>query len=310
EQRVYVYSANGVSPAERFDSIEMAGAGHIVNGSAIKNVTVENLCIKYGGEHGISLRAGVSALNNIGIRNCEVGFIGGSVQNGSETRYGNGIEVWKSCDGVTIENNWVYECYDAGITHQGSASPVQQNITIQNNLVEYCAYSIEYWVRQSEDGGYDSYTAGGQLKNISYTGNMLRFAGYGHFKPGWRYGEGHHDPAESRYHKDWDPYFWGSNAVAVAHITSWPYDYNCDNFVISDNIMDTSYGSIFYGYNLNDGSLNASIQDNTYVYLESSTAHISNTQNSIKTYVTPADADDFADLMWEYDDNPTCFYVQ
>ncbi len=311
EQRVYVYSATGVSPAERFDSIEMAGSGHIVNGSGIKNVTVENLCIKYGGEHGISLKAGTSALSNIVIRNCEVGFIGGSVQKDTETRYGNGIEIWKSCDGVTIENNWVYECYDAGITHQGTASPTQQNITIKDNLVEYCAYSIEYWVRQSDDGGYETYTAGGQMKNISYTGNMLRFAGYGHFKPGWRNGDGHFDPSTLNYHKDWDPYFWGSNATAIAHITSWPYDYNCDNFVIENNIMDTSYGSIFYGYNLNDGSLNAAFNGNTYVYLVSDTARISNEANSISSYVVPEDAEDFEFIMeMDYDYDAVCYYVQ
>jgi hypothetical protein len=33
-----------------------------------------------------------------------------------DTRFGNGIEIFGACDGFTAENNYVYQCYDTGIT--------------------------------------------------------------------------------------------------------------------------------------------------------------------------------------------------
>jgi hypothetical protein len=53
-------------------------------------------------------------------------------------RYGNGFEVVDGCCDILVENNWVYQCYDAGITHQSSFQPgcVQENIVFRGNLIE------------------------------------------------------------------------------------------------------------------------------------------------------------------------------
>ena len=104
------------------------------------------------------------------MRGCEIGYIGGSMLN-ETVRYGNGIEFVDNADIITVTGNWIYQCYDAGITHQSSyADGCKQNaIRFCDNLVEYCVYSIEYYVSQEN----------GRITDTVYQNNILRFAGYG-----------------------------------------------------------------------------------------------------------------------------------
>ena len=69
-------------------------------------------------------------------------------------RYGNAVEVG-SCDGYTITNCYVYQIYDAGVTHQADAVSrfngkekvlYQKGIRYVGNVFEKCNYSIEYFL--------------------------------------------------------------------------------------------------------------------------------------------------------------------
>ncbi len=174
---LYFRCDNG-NPGEVFDSIEFNTKGNII--SANNNVTVDNLCIMYGGSHGI----GMGTVKNVKFTNLEVGWIGGSIQSynansttdGRATRFGNGIEVYGGCDGYTIDNCYVYQCYDAGVTHQLSGSATgdyrEDNVTYSNNVITECVYSIEYFL-----GLNGAYVREG--KNILFEGNLLRRAGFG-----------------------------------------------------------------------------------------------------------------------------------
>lgn len=207
--KLYLYYSKG-NPAENYADIEICDNRHIMSGAKdTSNVTIENLCLRYTGGHGIMF---ITGSKNIRIRGCEIGYVGGSLMNyyGTQVRYGNGIEIVDNCNNIIVENNWIYQCYDAGITHQ-SSNPngcSQSGVTINDNLVEYCCYNIEYYVD----------TLNGKMKNICYENNILRFAGY-QFERENRIG--------------------GTDGMA-SNICNYCRQMNSSEFYIRNNVLDTS----------------------------------------------------------------------
>lgn len=207
EEAIYLHLESG-NPGDEFEDIEVCYNEHIMWGNKqyTKDILIENLCLKYTGAHGICFCHGSE---NITVRNCEIGFIGGSMMN-EEVRYGNGFEVVDGCTNILVENNWVYQCYDAGITHQSSFQPgcIQKNIVFRGNLIEYCNYSIEYYVSNEH----------GIIEDTVYENNILRYAGFG-------FG------SENRI---------GSDTSVLSHICCYSRMMPSKNFVIRNNVLDTS----------------------------------------------------------------------
>lgn len=169
---LYVYSAT--NPGERFWSIEFSVKHHLVNISC-DDVTIDNICFKYTGAHGVS---GINP-KNLTVQNCEFGWIGGSLQTATPkscVRYGNAVQIWLSCDGFYVKNNYIYQCYDTGITPQGTVSQqpdvVEKNIEVENNVVEYCNYGLEFFVSASQ-GNYSHF------ENVTISKNHFWYSGYG-----------------------------------------------------------------------------------------------------------------------------------
>ena len=165
--RVYLYLDK--DPSKSFTSIEIGADNRILlMDSGAKDITIENLTIKYTGAHAIR----GSNCSHITVRNCEIGYVGGSILSGygnGSTRYGNGIEFMSDSQNVLIENCWLYQIYDSGVTHQGDGNFQINNFVVKDCLIEYCGMgSIEYW-----------HTKGAVMGDILYTGNLLRYAGYG-----------------------------------------------------------------------------------------------------------------------------------
>lgn len=227
---VYVYLSKG-NPATVHEDIEICDTVHVMMGDQnLSNVTIENLTIKYGAAHGISFTKNT---NNVTIRGCEIGYIGGGIPGGSSgARYGNGVEFWLDCSNIVVEDCWVYQCYDAGLTHQSSSDAIQKDIIFRRNLVEYCQYNLEFFNQE------------GMTTNVTYTDNILRFAGYGVFDPKDRL---------------------GSNSSACSNICLWWRLNPCRDFIIKDNIMDTSYGYMIAGWYLNEAGRGATVAGNTYI---------------------------------------------
>ena len=195
------------NPGKIYDSIEVAHRGSIIRVNS--NCTIDNIKLLYTGGHGI----GMGTVNNVKYTNLEIGWIGGCVQlvnsNGSLTRYGNGIEVYGGCNGYTVENCYIYQCYDAGVTHQysgGGTNPVtEENVYFTNNVIDKCIYNIEYFM-----GKADSADVKRVMKNINYKNNLLARSGFG----------------------------WGASPTRSASIKGWEMSYNESyGFVIENNIF-------------------------------------------------------------------------
>lgn len=206
-KRVYFYSVK--APCERWYSIEIGGLTHIfLINPGVNDITIENLTIKYGGAMAI---LALNDTKKMTVRNCEIGWIGGCFLHNygdGTVRYGNGIEIWNGCDGVLVEDCWIYQIYDSGLSHQGNGSFIEKNIIFRRNLIEYTSFaSIEYWANDANKNS---------MENICYEDNILRFAGYG----------------------------WGDierpDTVAYHILSTGKMDHKCMNFKIINNILDTS----------------------------------------------------------------------
>ena len=208
------------NPGAVFDSIELLARRHLVVVGENADVRIDNLCLKYTGEHAVA--AGGRCVKGLHVTHCEIGWIGGSIQHylgtdpnypeggrGTVTRYGNGVEIYGGCDDYEVSDCWVYQAYDAGITHQVSTFGREysmKHVLYRDNLVENCVYSIEYFLEKTEPG--DS-----RMSDIEICGNMLRFSGYG-----W---------GNQRHNKD-----------TPAHIKGWSYENTAENYRIHDNLFD------------------------------------------------------------------------
>lgn len=149
----YLYLYSKENPGKRFKSIEFNVRKHGIAVGGANDVHVDNLCIKYVGSHGI----GAGTVNGLRVTNCEFGWIGGSIQSERifgrkwATRYGNAVEIYGGCEGFTVENCYVYQVYDAGLTQQINVGKLeelrdQKGVRYSRNVIENCNYSIEYFL--------------------------------------------------------------------------------------------------------------------------------------------------------------------
>ena len=209
------------NPALVFNSIEALPRRHMFRVGGCNGVTIDNLCLKYIGTHAIS--AGGSCIESLHVSNCEIGWIGGAIQHyfgtdpnypqgrrGTVTRFGNGVEIYGGCRDYRVENCYIYQCYDAGITHQVTTRGktfTMSDIMYCGNLVENCVYSIEYFLEKTM-GDTESIMDGCEMRD-----NFLRLSGYG-------WGQQRH------------------NVDTPAHIKGWSYENTARNFTIHHNVFD------------------------------------------------------------------------
>lgn len=209
------------NPGAVFSSIEALPRRHAFKLGTANNVSIDNLCIKYIGLHAIGAEG--KCIKGLSVTNCEIGWIGGTIQHylgtdpnypqggrGTVTRYGNAIEIYGGCKDYVVENCYIYQVYDAGITHQVTTwgkKRTMENVRYSGNLIERCVYSIEYFLEMN-DGDDQSF-----MDNIEISDNILRFSGYG-----W---------GQQRHNKN-----------TPAHIKGWSYENKATRFRITGNIFD------------------------------------------------------------------------
>ena len=173
---LFLYSEE--NPGKRFKSIEIGTSGNAIGGGGSTDVIVDNLPIMLTGSHGV----GFGTTKNLTVRNCLFDWLGGSVLKGfngaNTTRYGNAVEVYGGVDGYKVYNNWMYQIYDTGITHQFNVSATTKvnnmnDVEYYDNLIEYCFWSIEYYNASGGEGTTRKTT------NVYVHDNFCRMGGYG-----------------------------------------------------------------------------------------------------------------------------------
>ncbi len=168
--KLYLRSDEG-NPGVRYNSIELCIGQHIIFvAKEINNVTIDNLCLKYGGAHGIGARSN----DGLAVTNCEFQWIGGSFQEGT-TRFGNGVEIWGWATNFKVDNCYFTQIYDAAMTFQYSAKINEQvkmeNIYFTDNVVENCNYSVEYFLGSASGDDY--------IRNFYIQNNLFWNSGEG-----------------------------------------------------------------------------------------------------------------------------------
>ncbi len=171
--KISVYCPYG-NPKQVFNSIEIVDDAYCLvagNGGDSKNITLQNLCIMYTGVHCVG---GLGAASNFTIEGCVLGFAGGRDLYAGKVSLGNAIEFWYEAENINVHDNYIFQCYDTGITHQGPNSKFN-NIRYSDNLIEYCVWAIEAWTSHDTDQVGSNNTYG----DVYIENNIIRHSGYG-----------------------------------------------------------------------------------------------------------------------------------
>ena len=179
----YLYLYSTKNPGERFKSIEFNVKKHGVAVGGANDVHIDNLCIMYVGSHGV----GAGTVKGLRVTNCEFGWIGGSIQSERlfgrkwAVRYGNAVEIWGGCDGFTVDNCYVHDVYDAGLTQQINVEKPdeardQRHVRYSRNVIENCNYSIEYFLSLKGEARVSNSS---RMEDFVIEGNIMRNAGRG-----------------------------------------------------------------------------------------------------------------------------------
>ena len=238
------------NPGDVFHSAEALPRRNMICVKRNDHVRVDNLCIKYVGAHAIA--GGGPCLKGLTVTNCEIGWVGGTIQHylgtdpnypqgprGSVTRYGNGVEIYGGCDSYLVHHCYIYQMYDAAITHQVTTfgNPYRmKHIRYTDNLVENCVYSIEYFLEKNNGDG-ESF-----ISDCEISGNILRLSGYG-------WGQQRH------------------NTDTPAHIKGWSYENTARDFSIHHNVFDRAAYRMLHLV-AKEASSCPNLYDNVYVQTE------------------------------------------
>lgn len=244
DKKLYLRCNKG-NPGKIFKEIEMSKRDACIRiGKENDGVTIDNLCVAYAGIHGISGHYG----DNITIQNCELKWIGGTVQfhvgekesyfkqRTWPTPFGNAIELGQARN-FNVTNNYIHQCYDAGITHQwgsGTAPIHAHDIRYAENVITDCVYAIEIFYGESM-----LEVSNRSCKNTLIENNILSHGG----------GFGHNARPDV-------------GVTALIRHGSMLAD-NKD-YVIKNNIFNGSRGYMITA--LNDGTNEARFYDNLYVH--------------------------------------------
>ncbi len=247
-KEIYMYSTS--NPKDRFDRIEFSQGINTIN-TTKPSLYVDNISIKYSGNHGI----GTFTVSNLVVKNCEIGFIGGSIQSyksdHTPIRYGNGVQIWGGVmdlsgetvnEGFYVDNSYIYQCYDAGLTFQYTKNGIAhlEKTVFTNNILEYSNYNIEYWMDSTSTD--QSILDQSYIKDFLIQDNIMRYSGYG--------------LCETR-----------PNKGESAHIKTW-YDTNNYNIIKGDFIIANNYFTEskeqFYYFRSN-GDTYPTLENNTFI---------------------------------------------
>ena len=148
----YVYMYSEGNPGDRFGDIEFGVTVNIMFAETLRDATVDNIAFAYCGAHGFGIGPGT----NVTVKNCTFRWIGGGMSADEDSRavysrYGNAVEIYGGCDGYYVDNNYLYQIYDTGITCQYNMRHDEDqcfmlNTEYTNNVIEYCNSPFEHFL--------------------------------------------------------------------------------------------------------------------------------------------------------------------
>ncbi|MCX6262853.1 MAG: right-handed parallel beta-helix repeat-containing protein, partial [Bacteroidia bacterium] len=152
DKKVYLFSAS--NPGSYYLHIEVGGAYVNAGGYSVEEViklnsadyiTIRNLDVRYSPNNGIAFMYGCTYCV---VEYCDISWVGGMYVSGSTTtRMGNGLHIWVAADNIIWRYNIINQCFDAGVSPQGSGTYTQSNIDIYCNIITNCYYSYEIFTR-------------------------------------------------------------------------------------------------------------------------------------------------------------------
>ena len=276
---------NAGNPALFHGDIEMAKREAIIRNMGNPDVTIDNLCLAYG-NFGIAS----GTCRNFTVQNCEIKWIGGCIQQRWEKSgrmchvpYGNGIEIYGGAVNFTVDNNYIWQNYDAAATNQLSSNShkaYNKCVRYTNNVFENCVYSVElffgYYKNEESDEEYIRRNDDTLIENNI----MWKAGGFGHVS--------RIDPGCTSF-------------IRCGTIVSETTD-----FIVRNNIFDRSRNRIVLTVNReNDGGSMAKYYDNIYVQKKGNTFAVRN----CVTYKTDENlAENLEKTGTEF--NPTYIFVE
>lgn len=242
--RVYMYSAG--NPGNYYQRIDIGGvyAENVITIAYRNYVTIDGLHIQNSANNGVFINRN----HHIVVQNCEINWIGGMFYQCSPPNachgMGNGVQMWEEVDNITVQNNYIHDCYDTGVSPQGNGTYTQSNIYIHHNIFNRCYWTYEIFV----GGDYSART----LTNIRFEHNTCMNASS--WSEAWR-----PDQGAATHVKTWQEanatrsgltiknnIFYVSNNTAYSHYYSnvFDSDYNLFYVNIVGFIFDTDYYSL------------------------------------------------------------------
>lgn len=178
--KVNVYSPEG-NPQDIYEVIEIVEGYTMVrgdnSGGKNKDIHIQNLCIMYAGLHGIG---SIGGCDGIEIDGCVIGYIGGKDLFLGGYSIGNGIEFWGNVKNTNVHDNYVFQCFDAAVTHQSNSGmkydAIEEDLVYKNNLIEYNIYSFEAFVSTAHGDNKEYHD---RMGDVLFEGNICRYAGWG-----------------------------------------------------------------------------------------------------------------------------------
>ncbi len=186
--RLTIYSPDG-NPGEIFNNIEIVDGYCLMTGSGgeLKDVKLQNLCLMYTGVHFLGT---LGPVYNMEVEGCIMGYCGGrDLHIPNTVSLGNAIEFWSVAVDVNIHDNYIFQSYDAALTHQGPTNVKNgdpqlgatnyTNIHYENNLLEYNTYDIEAFSCRSVKTQQNSPNGTFTYNDVYVRGNICRYTGWG-----------------------------------------------------------------------------------------------------------------------------------
>ncbi len=190
DNRLMIYSPTG-NPGEIFHNIEIVDGYCLMTGSgdALKDVKIQNLCLMYTGVHFLG---SLGPVFNMEVEGCIMGYCGGRdlYQGGGKVSLGNAIEFWSVAENINIHDNYIFQSYDAALTHQGPSSNPKEgdpqigatnytNIHYESNLLEYNTYDFEAFSCRSIQNQAKAPSGTWTYNDVYVRDNICRYTGWG-----------------------------------------------------------------------------------------------------------------------------------